>query len=46
MVTEELIHSQVQHKGTEYEFSLILVYGFNDIKTRGGLWKEIDKLQS
>ncbi|XP_060189094.1 uncharacterized protein LOC132618052 [Lycium barbarum] len=44
MVTKQLIHSKVTHKGTGRTMIITMVYGFNDQAMRRSLWDAIQQI--
>ncbi|XP_019225845.1 PREDICTED: uncharacterized protein LOC109207390 [Nicotiana attenuata] len=44
MVTEQLIHSVINHSSTGKKMNVTMVYGFNDQALRAELWRDIRRI--
>ncbi|XP_075096511.1 uncharacterized protein LOC142174589 [Nicotiana tabacum] len=44
IVSEQLIHCIVQHRGTRRQFNVTIVYGFNNQSMRRRLWEDIKSI--
>ncbi|XP_075099405.1 uncharacterized protein LOC107783472 [Nicotiana tabacum] len=43
-VSAQMMHCEVEHRGTQHKFQIIFVYGFNDQALRRQLWQELEKI--
>lgn len=46
LVTSQVMHCEVKHKGTGMNFNITMVYGFNDQAQRKELWKDLNCVQA
>lgn len=44
LVTKQMIHCKVKHKGSRMRFNMTMVYGFNEQAARRKLWEDINQI--